>query len=617
MSRRTGSVYRQRNGGHLVRDAGLVIVLVLGVLGTAAAAGAAIQVEAHLDRNQAAVGERVTLTVTVSGDGDAARPEMPDLPDFAVYPAGTSRNFSFVNGRMSSATVYTYILAPKREGSFEIPPIGVTADGTRVTSTSLRIAVVAEAPAPPPGATPDPPPGAADPRGRRPRGRDARAIFVTADADPATPFVGEQVTLTVRFYQGVRLLQRPDYKPPAATGFWVENLPGERTYYNEVEGRRYHVTELRTALFPTAAGELVIGPATVDCMIETDPFGVDPFSLFRGGLGMGEPRSVESRPLTIQVRPLPAGRPPGFSGAVGRFTIAARLDPEIVRVGEAATLTVTLTGQGNIRALADPVLPTIPGMRSFDSGSEVEDRSAGGTVGGAKKLTRVFVPESSGSFVIPAVTYPVFRPDRGAFEVIATEPIPLAVAEAGAGGVPAPARAVVAPQGGADLRFIRLGDPGLVLHRKNMWASATFWLLQILPLAALAGIFLYVRHEERVTTDQGYARLRRSGKDARRRLRHARGSLERGDGRAFHSAVAQALIGYVADRANRPAPGLTVDQVQAIFTERGIDAALGARVVRCLERCDFGRFAPAAGAAEQELLAEAEEILTALARAGL
>ena len=612
---------RRRHADRRLAGAGPVAgaaLLALALLGAAVPAGAAIQVEAHLDRDQAAVGERVTLTVTVNGDGDAARPELPPLPDFAIYPAGTSRNFSFVNGRMASATVYTYILAPKHEGSFEIPPIGVTAGGTRATSSSLRITVVAESQAPPPGTTPAPPPGASDPRGRRPRGRDPRAVFVTADADPAHPYVGEQVTLTVRFYQGVRLLQRPDYKPPAATGFWVENLPGERTYYTEVEGRRYHVTELRTALFPTAAGELVIGPATVDCMIETDPFGVDPFSLFRGGLGMGEPRAVESRPITIQVRAIPqAGRPPDFSGAVGRFTIAARLEPETVRVGEAATLTVTLTGQGNVRALADPILPTIPGMRSFDSGSEVTDQNTGGTVGGVKKLTRVFVPETSGSYVIPAVTYPVFRPDRGVFEVVATQPIPLAVVEAGAGGVPVPARTVVAPQGGADLRFIRLGDPGLVLHRKNPWANAVFWILQVLPLAALAGIFLYARHEERVATDQGYARLRRSGKDARRRLRHARGALERGDGRAFHAAVAQALIGYVADRANRPAPGLTMDAVRAVFAGRGIDPGLADRFAGCLERCDFGRFAPAAGTAERELLAEAEELLTSLARAGL
>jgi hypothetical protein len=56
---------------------------------TASAPAGATQVEAHLDRDQAAVGERVTLRSPCRGCGRGAG---ISALDFAVYPAGTSRN---------------------------------------------------------------------------------------------------------------------------------------------------------------------------------------------------------------------------------------------------------------------------------------------------------------------------------------------------------------------------------------------------------------------------------------------------------------------------------------------------------------------------------------------
>ena len=423
---------------------------------------AEISVEAHLDQDVVALGAQATLTVTVNGSGDASRPALPDMPDFRVFPAGTARNFSFVNGRMASATVYTFLLSPKREGTFTIPPIGVLDGNIRVTSRPLTLTVGPTAQGAPPG-TALPPAQAPPATSRRSGGNsDPRAVFLTASAEPATVYVGEQVTLTVRFYQGVRILERPDYRAPAATGFWVENLPGERTYYTQVEGRQYHVTELRTALFPTAAGELEIGPATVHCVLEQNPF-QDPFSLF-GSFARGEPRAVESAPIKITARALPReGRPADWSGAVGKFTIAARLDPPQVKVGEATSLIVRLTGQGNIRSVGDPKLPDVPGLRTFDSGSTIEDQREGGIFGGLKQLNQVLVAEASGQYPIPVIEYPVFRPDLGRYELIRTQPLTLTVLEGGGGGAALAAGSgprVVTPQGGPDLRFIRLGDPG-------------------------------------------------------------------------------------------------------------------------------------------------------------
>jgi BatD DUF11 like domain len=623
MLRRTGRANLRRERRSLAGLAAACFV-VLAVHG--AAARAEIQVEAHLDREQVAIGEQVTLTVSVHGSGDANPPELPELPDFRVFPAGSSRNFSFVNGRMTSATVYSFILAAKREGTFEIPPVAVLDGGTRVTSRPLSLTVGPATPAPPAGA---PPPGT-PPRARRGRtgrsgrGNDPRAVFVTAAADPANVYAGEQVTLTVRFYQGVRLVERPDYRPPVATGFWTENLPGERTYYTQVEGRQYHVTELRTALFPTAPGQLTIGPATVHCVLEGNPF-QDPFSLF-GGFSASEPRTVESTPITIEVKPIPAsGRPPNWAGAVGRFTLEARLEPPQVKVGEAATLVVVLAGQGNIRAVGDPKLPAMPGLRTFDSGSTIEDKKEGGSVGGVKKLTQVVVAEASGEYPIPPIEYAVFRPDLDRFEAIRSTPLKLTVLEGGVGeggGAGTGSASLGGLAGGAaargpNLRFIRLGDPELQRARAPLWTDFRFWLVQLVPIIGFAAALIAVRHRERVAGDLGYARHRRAGGEARRRLAAARRHLERGARREFHGAVSQALLGYIADRLNVPAPSLTSADLREQLERREIEPELVTALDDCLERCDRGRFAAELPGGEREVLAEAEDLFSRLARAGL
>jgi len=611
MWRKTGS---RRAGSAFVLA--VFLVLTPGVTGVARGE---VSVEAHLDREVMAIGERLTLTVTVMGTGTAAGPELPDLPDFAVFPAGTSRNFSLVNGKMSSSTVYSYILAPRREGTFDIPPIAVVEGKNRFISRPLQVLVEAAEPSGPgsPGSQPATPPPL--PRGRR-GAADARAVFVTAEAKPTEAYVGEQVTLIVRFYQGARLLERPEYRAPATTGFWIEQLPGERTYYTEVHGRQYHVTEIRSAIFPTEAGELTIGPAQVECVIEGNPLAGNPFGQFFGGFGGGERRAVTSDPLKITARPIPSeGRSADWSGAVGRFRLEASLDPARVKVGEAATLTVRLTGQGNIRAVGDPVVPVVAGLRAFDSGGSVEDSREGGVVGGVKKLTRVLVAEASGSYVIPAIAYPVFRPDQGRFETIRTSPLTLEVLEGGvAPGASGSAGAqLMAAPSGPNLRFIRLGDPGLSKRGEPPWASLSFWLLQLIPAGGFAGAMLLARHRERVRVDQGYARHRRSAREAHRRLKAARAHLARGEPRAFYGAVAQALLGYVGDRANVPAASLTPTEAKAELTRREVDPALVTAFAACLDRCDFGRFAPESDGGRQEVMAEAESLLRALPRAGL
>ena len=76
-------------------------------------------------------------------------------------------------------------------------------------------------------------------------------IFIMAEVDKKSAFLGEQITLTYRLYKdvdtkisGVDQFQMPDFN-----GFWVEELftPQRLQYQNKeitYQGRKYHVANL-------------------------------------------------------------------------------------------------------------------------------------------------------------------------------------------------------------------------------------------------------------------------------------------------------------------------------------------------------------------------------------
>src|SRR5262249_32982550 len=68
---------------------------------------------------------------------------------------------------------------------------------------------------------------------------------------------------------------------------------------------------------------------------------------------------LDSDPMELQIRPLPnAGRLPGFSGAVGAFSVSApELATNVFHVGDPVKLTVKVRGDGNLLRLVAPPPP--------------------------------------------------------------------------------------------------------------------------------------------------------------------------------------------------------------------------------------------------------------------
>jgi len=564
------------------------------VLFAVAAQAADFQISAALDRTDIALNEQVMLSVTVAGAGNQLpQPQMPGLTDFQVANAGRSQNFSWVNGQASASVTFNYVLTPLKTGSFTIPSIAATMNGQTAQTQPLTLNVASGDAAAIPSA-----PGAPSTRHASPKG--PAAIFIKSTVDKKSVYVGEPIQFAFQLYNRVPLFSRPNYQPPQMSGFWSEDLPPQRNYQATVEGMPYNVTELRTALFPTAAGTAKVGSAQLAVTIEN--MGSDPFSanFFAQFFGRAEEKVLRTDPITVQVKALPDPKPAGFNGAVGRYTMSSNLDKESVAVGQPVTLTISVSGEGNIKSLPALTMPPLTGFRTFDANAATNIEKKDGRVTGSKIYKTVLIPTASGSLVIPPVPFSYFDTAARRYQTLQSKSFTLRVTP-GAGGTSS-GPSVTGAAGSVsntpqiqrlaeDIHYIK--TPTGIVSQKPFWVHRVgFWLFQIVILLAFligAGVRIYQRVFLSVNPRN---RFKNAAPRAWSAIADSEKALAKNEMRDAAGHIAQGLHEYLADKLNLNPRTLALKQAQDALRDRGVHSHDTEKVRNLWEMLDLFAFAP-------------------------
>jgi hypothetical protein len=415
-------------------------------------------------------------------------------------------------------------------------------------------------------------------------------LFIKTTLDNYTPYVNQQIVLTFSFYRRINLWENPQYEKPSTTGFWVEELPSSSAPQRRIiNGLEYLVHEMHTALFPTAPGEYTIGEAVLTCS-------VSPFQ---------PPVRLKTKPIKVKVLPLPQkGKPVDFSGCVGRFNISAWVDKKEVTVGEPVTLTIKISGQGNIKTIPKPKLPPLVDLKKYDSGETANTSTSGTKIIGGKIYKYVLVPTTAGEHIINPIRFSYFDPYRKRYVVKNTAAIKIKAKSSGTIGI----KGKVLKQ---DIKILKkdIRDESGYLYQ-NKWYLA----MHIIPVFLLIGAVFYKKHLTRLQQDIGYLRLTRSTKVARRRLARAKKLLSLNTEKEFYGEVSKALYNYLADKLNIPAASITIDNAKQLLEKRNISDKLITEFCDCLSTCDYARFAPITSTIEhmQQVLDKAKDIITSM-----
>jgi hypothetical protein len=609
---------------------------------------ASVTVQADLSASTIYLGESVLLELRIHG---LREPEPPVIehPDIDIISEGgqsfNNSSITIIKGRTTRNEDFGYVaryrLRPRQSGVLHIPAVTVTHEGHSYHSQPLTLVV------------------------KEPAEQDY--LLVEVYADKPTYVLGERITLTLDLslrkvtMDGKELEVDPFFpqQPPHLQIPWFESLGDWKTtelktfvqpfleqqrpgffindYYDQRSFFRserltftlprhltnrtrspgtfaYFTYRLQKVFRPIRAGVQTIPPVLVKATLPTQ---IDT----RGRALHTEDIVASSQPVTVEVHPVPhSGQPVSFSGGVGHFQLEAAATPTALKVGDPLTLTVTVQQQG------DSLLETILPLRLQDQPALAQDFKihtdlpAVQTTEDAKIFTYTLRPRHAEVRAIPPLDMAYYDPERGRFQVVHSDPIPLQVEDSSPLATSevivtseARPKSRLGQQLAAGLLANYSGAEVLAPQRAESHLTPLLGGLVILPPLAYACTVLgrqWIRRRHRYP---GRRRSRKAARTARTAL-HDLKKQQEADEVSICEGVYRALTGYVNDKVDLRHAGLTANDVTYHLQNRGIEQKLIDQAEALLHLCDSARYAPGTLAVAQltGLIEDAEALIQQL-----
>lgn len=587
---------------------------------------------AVISQSQVSVGEQFKIAFEANVDGKGFTP--PSFNGFTLVGGpfnSTSSSVQIVNGSMSRTVknTYSYVLRAEREGEFTIGSASMVVDGETVQSQPYKITVVAGNAAT--GSTSQGvQQGGSQPQQTQQSTSDPQVsgqdLFLKVIPSKRSAYVGEPVVLTYKLYTRVPVSQLSVAKMPSYGGFWMKEANdngnnGQLRQSSEViNGVEYTTAEVqKVVLIPQKAGKLTIEPMSIECVAQiitqrnsqrsNDPFDVffnDPF-FSRSYTNVQ--KKIETPTLTFEAKSLPEnGKPASFAGAVGNYNFSASLDANEANTNEAITLTVTVSGSGNIELVNPPAPVFPPDFEVYDPKvtSSVEANSQG--MSGTKKAEYLIIPRRAGDFNIAPLEFSYFNPSKGQYVTLRSSAMNIKVNK-GAGGEYSEGGVYANNQEsikylGSDIRHIKTGASKLRPMNSYFFGSAPYFIILAVLLLVFLVALVLVKKRRQYKQDVVLVRNRQATKVAKGRLKNAYNYLKANDQNHFYEEMSQALWGYISDKLGIERSVLSMDSAKEAMIGKGVDETLANQFVETLNTCEFARFAPGDAASKMEGLYE-------------
>lgn len=589
-----------------------VLALVVGLVVTAQAWADDVKVDVSAP-SQVALGRNFQVAYVVNGEADAiALPEVEGLTVLMGPSTSRSSSYSIYNGKMEATkqTTFTYVVKATATGTISLSPAKVTVGGKSIETRGVTITVV-EA-----GRQSAVPGGDQQRQAAR---SDGEELFLRQTLTRSSVYEGEATELVTKVYTRVTLNSLSDVVPPKLSEFVVSDISNANISFTTefVDGREYQVGEIsRKVIIPQKSGKIAIEPCEVEFTVKRRVRGGGGFfDDFFGDVQVSRQR-VRAPQLSLNVKPLPEGKPAGFSGGVGQFKFAVEVAPREATVDNSVQVRVSVEGTGNLKLLSMPKPQFHQDFDTFDPTSKNNISEGAAGFSGKRTDEYLIIPRRDGVFEIPQMQFSYFDPQRGQYVKLTQGPFEISVAKGEAGASQSGGGVSFSGSGpeqvlytASDLRYLhRSGE----LTRKGAFfvLSPLFWLLTAAPAVVLAVLFALNRKKLHDNANMSLVRSRRARKMARRRLARAAKFIKADKREAFFDEVMRALWGYLSDKLMLPLSELTKDNAREKMAGRGIDASAADEFMTLLDECEFARYAPASVAATmQDVYRRAAEVI--------
>ncbi len=551
------------------------------------------------------LGDQFQYVIEGSEQGDVTLPSLEGFQLMAGPFSSYSSHSQWINGKMSMEKVvtYTHILRATKQGTLTIPPSTVRVGRKDYKTNSVQVSVNQ-------GSESAPAPGQSQPsqgEGESAHETDASdQVFLRVLPSKKEVYVGEQLVSALKVYTRVNTRPASAAKDLPYEGFYKKSLdPDDAAQRQDIDGQQY-VTQViqRHILIPQKSGKIVIEPFESDWMIQQrvqrrssnsvfDSFFDDPF--FSGVQEV--PATLSTRPVTINVKPLPDGAPEGFTGAVGSFTMKAELSADEIEVNEALSLKVKIHGTGNLPLLGEPLVSLPLDHDLYDVSRALNISTSGNRISGDVTFEYPIVARHAGRFRIAPIQFAWFDPSKQRYMTETTDEFSFTVLK----GEAEDSNGVVYIPGvmhenvdniGTDIRDIIRPVPELTPMATSLLGKSWYRLLFLLVALLTLLVFSLIKIMTRRNADLRLVRTRKASRSARNRLKKAEKYRKGGDEDRFYEEIGKAIWGYLADKLNIETSALSREVITSELLSRGVGEELLKEYSRILDASEFSRFAP-------------------------
>ena len=557
------------------------------------------------------VGQQFQYTIEGNERGEVT---LPDLEDFEVL-GGPFSSFSsstqWVNGKMTTRNTvsFTYILRSNQPGNYVIPPATISVRRDTYETNPVEISVAdqgqtASAAGQSPARTAE--------SGDQPEAEKSDIpVFLRIIPSRREVYVGEQLVSSLKIFTKVNTRPAAGIKEIPYEGFYKHTLEGDENATREtINGQRYITQVLqRHVLIPQKSGKIVIEPFESEWMIQKrvqrkrpesafdeffdDPFFNDPFF----DSYQDVPVSLNTRPVSIQVKPLPENPPEGFTGAVGDFNMTATLSANQVDLNDALNLKITITGTGNLSLLGTPSVDLPPEHDVYETNRTADIQTTGNRISGTVVFEYPIVARAAGKFRIAPVQFSWFDPASETYKTVSSNEFLFEVEK----GDEAPGQESVVVPGNRGERVENIGTdildiartPGkLTARSSSLLSSPWYWAAYgVMLVVFLTAVLLLKRYIQR-RADSKLVKNRKANRMARKRLRNADHARKQQAPDRFFEETEKAIWGYLADKLGLDHALLSREYIDEILDSRQVEDSLRKELLETMNECEFSRYAP-------------------------
>ena len=537
---------------------------------------------ASVSKNKLGLNQRVKIQFTINKQG-ADNFQAPNFKNFQIV-SGPSQSISqsWVNGNASFSQSYNYIIKPLKKGEFLIPSASIKLNNKILTSKAVKVIVL------------DPVEIPKDPND--PNYIAQQNVHLVAEISKSSPYVGEGVYVEYRLYvsQNISVRDFSYTDSPQYNGFWNQDIKirGLTTQNGTYNGEQYRYVVLQKALLiPTRSGKLTIDPIEMDIVIGV-PTGRGDF--FGNPIVKNITKSFASAKKFIRSKELPIeGKPESFNGAVGDFNFIVSSSKNILKSNETATVSLKVTGNGNLKLFELPEIKTPSELEVFSPEQKEKINVTSRGIRGSVTKNYTVVPQFKGKYKVPSTEFSYFDLKEKKYVRLTSEDIFVDVLEGkelvtDSDLASNSKKDIVAT--GANFRYIQTSSAFSLANESDFYTSKFYYLILILPMLFIPfGIVIAKRNEARSNDVLGN-KLRKADRLAKKYLSEAKKQL--GTKEAFYLALEKALHNYLKAKLRIETSDISKEKITELLKRKSINESTIRSFIEVFNSCDMARYSP-------------------------